>query len=273
MAYLASIYIYPIKSLDGVALENTKLLASGAIEHDREWALFDDEDKFVNGKNNAKVHLIRSSFADRRYKPTSSYDFNQLTLKIHNSDSQKVFNLDRDRENIETWLGNYFGFPIKLKRNTQTGFPDDLNANGPTVISTATIETVASWFDNISVAEMRSRLRANLEIGGVPAFWEDRLFASEHNSVSFKIGDVLFEGVNPCQRCVVPTRDTLTGKGDSQFTKRFIAKRRETLPNWANRDCFNHFYRLSVNTKVPRSPAGKIISLGDKVEVESGFLI
>ncbi|WP_036487981.1 MOSC domain-containing protein [Myxosarcina sp. GI1] len=260
MAYLAGIYIYPIKSLDGVAVKSTRLLASGAIEHDREWALFDEENKFVNGKNNAKVHLVRSSFAN---------DFNQLTLNIHNGDSQKVFNLDRDREDIENWLGDYFGFLVRLKRNIQTGFPDDLNANGPTVISTATIETVASWFDNISVAEMRSRLRANLEIDGVPAFWEDRLFASEHDTVSFKIGDVLFEGVNPCQRCVVPTRDTLTGKGDPQFTKKFVAKRRETLPDWANRDRFNHFYRLSVNTNVPRSQADKVIILGDKVEIVS----
>lgn len=255
MAYLAGIYIYPIKSLDGVALNSVNLLASGALQHDREWALFDAEDKFVNGKNNSKVHSIRTSY---------DANFQELALRIAGSDRREVFNL-RERKAIETWFGDYFGFPVKLKQNTQTGYPDDLNANGPTVISTATIETVASWFTNISVSEMRSRLRANLEIGGVPAFWEDRLFASENSSVTFQIGEVLFEGINPCQRCVVPTRDPLTGEGDGQFTKRFIAKRRETLPIWTNRDRFNHFYRLSVNTKVGRSQAGRIIRVGDRV--------
>jgi uncharacterized protein YcbX len=44
----------------------------------------------------------------------------------------------------------------------------------PSVISTATIETVASWFDGLTVEGTRRRLRANVEVSGVPAFWEDR---------------------------------------------------------------------------------------------------
>ena len=62
MAYLANIFIYPIKSLDGVSQERATMLSSGAIAHDCEWSLFDQEQKFVNGKNNAQVHSIRSSF-------------------------------------------------------------------------------------------------------------------------------------------------------------------------------------------------------------------
>ena len=88
---------------------------------------------------------------------------------------------------------------------------------------------------------MRLRLRANLEIDGVPAFWEDRLFEEEGEAVPFYIGNVLLTGINPCQRCVVPTRDSKTGIGDPQFTKTFIVKRQETLPQWTNRDRFNHF--------------------------------
>lgn len=49
--------------------------------------------------------------------------------------------------------------------------------SGPTLISTAMIREVASWFDGIDSRGLRLRLRANLEIEGVPAFWEERLFA------------------------------------------------------------------------------------------------
>jgi len=60
----------------------------------------------------------------------------------------------------------------------ERGLPDDRAAPGPTVVSRATLETVASWFDEIADAtEMRRRLRPNLVLDDCPAFWEDRLFA------------------------------------------------------------------------------------------------
>ncbi len=259
MAYLAKISIYPIKSLDSISLETATFLTSGAIAQDREWALFDEQGKFINGKNNPKVHLIRST-----------WDANLSTVSLQipdKSDRVAAFQIQEEASALESWFSKYFQCRVKLKRNTNTGYPDDTKALGPTIISTATIETVASWFPQITVEEMRSRLRANLEIDGVPAFWEDRLFNRESETISFYIGDVLLTGINPCQRCIVPTRDNKTGIGNPQFIKTFIAKRKETLPQWTNRDRFDHFYRLSVNTTVPASEAGKFIHLGDEVRI------
>lgn len=154
-----------------------------------------------------------------------------------------------------------------MAQNSQMGFPDDPIASGPTIISTATLETVASWFPGISTDQMRLRLRANIEIDNVPPFWEDRLFGNPQEVVRFQVGEVLFEGVNPCQRCVVPTRHPLTGKTYPKFQKIFSEKRQETLPDWANSSRFNHFYRLSINTKLPASEAGKVIKIGDDIKI------
>ena len=115
---------------------------------------------------------------------------------------------------------------------------------------------------------MRRRLRANIEIEGVPAFWEDQLFAEQQTEfVQFQVGAVLFEGINPCQRCVVPTRDSLIGKVYPEFQKIFLKKRKETLPEWAPLSRFDHFFRLSVNTRIPESEAGKILQVGDEVKI------
>jgi hypothetical protein len=114
---------------------------------------------------------------------------------------------------------------------------------------------------------MRERLRANVEIADVPAFWEDQLFAEAGTIVQFQIGSIQFEGINPCQRCVVPTRDAVTGKAYPNFQKIFVAKRQETLPAWVASSRFNHFFRLSVNTRIPESEAGKILQVGDEVKV------
>jgi uncharacterized protein YcbX len=41
MPELAQISIYPIKALDSVALTQTTVLPSGALQHDREFAIID----------------------------------------------------------------------------------------------------------------------------------------------------------------------------------------------------------------------------------------
>ena len=256
--YITSIHIYPVKSLDPIAAMQATILESGAIKHDREFALFDEQGRFVNGKRHAKIHLLRSQFDD---------ELKLLSLQVQDTDRQASFHIEREQNNLESWLSDYFGFPVKWVQNIITGFPDDLNANGPTIISTATIEAIASWFPDVSIQEMRLRLRANLEIDGVPAFWEDRLFASAGQCVRFQVGEVLLEGINPCQRCVVPTRNPQTGEATTKFQQIFIDRRRESLPSWTVAQRFNHFYKLSINTNVPVSEAGKVVRVGDTIKI------
>jgi len=135
------------------------------------------------------------------------------------------------------------------------------------VICSATLAAVASWFPPLDDQQLRLRLRANLEISDAPAFWEDRLYGPKPSLVRFRIGDVLFDGNNPCQRCVVPPRDPFTGEIYHAFAKIFAEKRKETLPDWAEKSRFNHFYRLSINTILPASEAGKTLCVGDEIEV------
>nr|WP_250121335.1 MOSC N-terminal beta barrel domain-containing protein [Chroococcidiopsis sp. CCMEE 29] len=146
MAYLARIAIYPIKSLDGVTVTEAPVLKSGALQHDREFAIFDQQGRFVNGKRNAKVHLLRSSF---------DLVAGTVALQVQGTNQQQVFQLHQQTEELEAWLRDYFGFPVKFVQNSLTGFPDDTNASGPTVISTGTLEAVASWFADISVEQIR----------------------------------------------------------------------------------------------------------------------
>lgn len=253
--YISRLFIYPIKSLDRVEIAKATILPSGALKGDREFAIFDSTDKFVNGKRHQKVHAIRSRF---------DLTNNTVTLKLPETESRK-FEIEREQNQIASYLSDYFGFPVHLQQNTVMGFPDDTVSPGATVISTATLEAIASWYPDLEVEEVRLRFRANIELSGVPAFWEDRLFTTPEDTFNFKIGNVHFEGVNPCQRCVVVTRNSQTGEADPQFQKTFITKRRETLPEWTERSRFNHFYRLAINTRVPASETGKTIAVGDRL--------
>jgi uncharacterized protein YcbX len=243
--------------MEPVSVPSARILRSGALEGDRTFGMFDAEGKFVNGKRNALVHSMRSAF-----DPVTGI----LRLGRAEKELTAAFHIEEQRAKIDEWLTEFFGMPVSLRRNDEVGFPDDLDCPGPTLISTATLAEVASWF-GLDVKQTRIRFRANLELGGVPAFWEDRLYSTKGSLVRFRIGECLIDGNNPCQRCAVPPRDPFTGANNPQFAKIFAAKRQETLPAWAEKSRFNHYYRLAVNTIVPAETAGKILNVGDKVEI------
>lgn len=254
MPHLARIDLYPFKSLDGITVQSANILASGALEHDREYACFDRQGKVVNGKRYAQIHQLRSQV---------STNYQTLTLQAPKTDPQS-FHIEQERDALEAWLSEFFQIEIQVQQNAVLGFPDDTDSPGPTLISTATLEAVADWYDDLTVTELRRRLRTNLEIGGVPAFWEDQLFADADHLVQFQIGSVVLEGVNPCQRCIVPTRDSQSGVTTPKFQKTFLQNRKQTLPNWVNPARFNHFYRLAVNTRIPPSQSS-VLTQGDQV--------
>lgn len=248
---LARISVFPIKSLDAHEPERATITSAGPIEGDRRYAITNENGEYVNGKRTAAVHRIRAEYEGYR-----------VTLSEHTGDDRKEFSLEDDHEELTNWFNEYFGYPVELVRD-EAGMPDDTDLRGPTVISTATIEEVASWFD-LAPESVRRRFRANLEIEGVPAFWEDQLFADHGRVIEFSVGNVRLTGVNPCQRCVVPSRDPDIGEELSNFRTRFVEKRNETLPEWTDSDRFDHPFRLMVNTRV--SEGGKI-AVGDPVEI------
>ena len=152
-------------------------------------------------------------------------------------------------------------------RYAAEGFPDDTIRNGPMIVSTATLQTVVDWFPGLDLEEARRRFRTPLEIDGVCAFWEDRLFGVlETDAVRFTIGDVRLEGTNPCPRCAVPARDSQSGEDLIGFQKRFTDLRRAHYPSWAREpERIKHFYHLGINTRVAPTEHGKLLRVGDPI--------
>lgn len=256
---ISRIQIFPVKSLDALKVERSRVLASGALEFDRTWAMFDSKGGYVNGKRRPAIHRLRS-----RIEPFSR----ELTLRSGGGRDLEdaTFHIEREQQPLEQWLEKYFGFPVTLQADTTVGFPDDPESPGPTIISVETLAEVGRWF-GLSVDEVRKRFRTNIEIDGVPPFWEDRLFGPAGTRVRFRIGDVVFDGINPCQRCAVPPRDAETGTNDETFVRRFSDLRKRTLPDWSSRDRFNHFYRVAINTRLVSTERGDVIRVDDEVEI------
>lgn len=276
MAELRRITTYPIKALDPFDMTTGQMTEGGTIENDREYAILDraadvpydpetasasGSGDYINGKRTDAVHRLRSSFHPEE---------RTLMIHVHGQDESdsRTFDLE-DRTELNAWLTDYFDQPVSVRRYT-TGGHHDLHKHGisgPSVISTATLREVASWFSGIDLDSVRRRFRANLEIGGVSPFWEDRLVANHGESVSFRVGDVRFEGIEPCVRCVVPSRDPNTGEEHTGFRETFIRKRSETRPDWLDSDRFDTDFRLMTVTNVPEHEWGKTLHVGDSVEI------
>jgi uncharacterized protein YcbX len=256
---ISRIVVFPIKSLDGISVKDATFLPSGALQYDREFALYDEAGRWINGKRDVRIHSIRSEY---------DLDARTVRLKSQTRSNWQTYHLVNDQHELENWFSSEFGIPTFLKRDQYSGFPDDCHAQGPTVISSGTIVEVSEWFSISDECETRRRLRANIELSANLPFWEDQLFGPPRHEVEFLLGEVGIFGTGPCKRCIVPVRNSITGDETSDFQKTFNAKRAATLPCWSNRARFGPvFYRLAVNTRVNRSEAGKRIRVGESCQI------
>ena len=259
---LARIQIHPIKTLDPVEVQSATIGPAGSLQFDRAWAVHSLDGRIVSATRVSAMHLIRATY---------SPDFSQVTLAVPNDPARiepGTFAFPADTERAAAWFTEFLKQPVML-RHDPSGIPDDRIASGPTVISTASLDTVCEWFPELTIAEARLRFRANLEIDGVPAFWEDQLFGAELRSVvRFRLGEVALEGSYPCIRCPIPARDPLTGAETIGFQKRFTQLRQARLPPWSHADRFEHFYCLATNTRVPSGKAGNQLHVGDSLVLQ-----
>jgi len=286
MPTLDRITIYPVKSLDGLDLEEAVLLPSGGLEHDRRWQLVDMEGCVVNAKRTAVCHAVRATydldagFVDLAVDPMAVAVAAIPGIERLAGLRPASFPLVPGPDGPCGWLAEVFEMDVLLIERRDGGFPDDREAPGPTVISTATLLEVARWF-GFDLAESRRRFRANLELGGCDAFWEDSLASPARPELQpsfgdlpadpyadlpppegrdFSLGEARLRATKVCRRCVVPSRDSRTGAVTAHFRDAFEARRSRGLPAEVDASAWNHCYRLGINTRA----AAMKITLGTK---------
>ncbi len=293
MPTLDRITIYPVKSLDGMEVVESCVLESAALENDRRWRLVDMDGRVINAKRSPVFHALRAEYdlderlitlwvdpAALKAKALPTTDLDRLRGMAGNTGGQRSgghavrdsFHLVPGQGGPCEWLSEVFGCDVLLQERADGGFPDDRDASGPTLVSTATLAEVARWF-GFDLAESRRRFRVNLEIGGCDAFWEDTLASPARPELQpslldlppdlpvdpyadlpppepreFSVGDARFIATNVCRRCVVPTRDSCTGIVTEHFRDAFEARRSRRMRADVDPGAWGTLYRLGVNT-------------------------
>jgi uncharacterized protein len=313
MPTLDRITIYPIKSLDGIDVESCGVLESAGLENDRRWRLVDMDGRVLNAKRSPVFHAIRAEYdLDERLvtlwvDPAAvaaaslpAADLHRLRgLAGHPRGQRSGGHAVRDSFHLVpgqggpcAWLSEVFGMGVLLQERADGGFPDDRDAPGPTLVSTATFVEVARWF-GFDLAESRRRFRVNLEIGGCDAFWEDTLASPARPELQpsllglppdlpvdpyadlpppepreFSIGEARFIATNVCRRCVVPTRDSRTGAVKESLRDAFEARRSRGMRADVDAGGWGSLYRLSIHTRLVSIP--EILSAGSRVMAAPG---
>ena len=253
---VSRITIYPVKSLDGVSLQKAMITEGGCLLHDREYAITDPIGNFIIGKTNPLVHQLRSEI---------NFDTETVSFRRQNETTWNHFHLQRETAEIESYLAEYFSMPVRFKKNSTGRFLDMPDISGVTVVSNASLQSVRSWYENLTLEETRNRFRSTIELEGVTPFWEDHLFSTEGKGIEFKIGDVTMFGMSPRARCVVPTRNPQTGEVTHAFPKIFSKQRAASQPEWSTLDNYGHHFYLTVNCYIPETETGKFLETGDEV--------
>jgi len=217
---LASIRIYPIKSLGGFAVEEARTTDRG-FAHDRRWMLVDAEGCFISQRESAALACLHCAPSPNGFTVTDVRDGDRIELPWALDQGQsKQAQVWNDAVDVlqapmamSAWFAEKLGITCSLVYMPDAAHrPVDAKyASGGTslsdgfpylIISKASLDDLNTRLES---PMPMNRFRPNLVIAGGTPFQEDAW-------TSIAIGDAHFNLVKPCARCVITTTDQRTGE-------------------------------------------------------------
>ena len=262
MLTLSEINIYPIKSLSGISLQSAEVEERG-LKYDRRWVLVDESNTFFTQRDFPEMALIKVFIQDDDLKlQHKKRNIDQLIVPLHFNHSKKdkvviwndtVVGEFYDHQ-IDDWFSEILGVKchlVKMPESTQR-FVDQTYAENKIVSFADAYPFLIIGQSSLDDLNSRmekplpmNRFRTNFVFTGGNSFNEDTW-------KKFKIGDVIFEAVKPCARCVITTTDQDTAE---RFKEPLL-----TLSKFRN---FNNKVLFGMNL-VCHSIGS--VSVGDKIE-------
>ena len=216
-AYIDSLFVYPIKSCGGIAVDASRVTARG-LEHDRRWMVVDERGKFLTQRTRPEMALVRTAFGDGGFEVTRA-GLPPLRLPFVVAEGAR---LDVEvwgdgvaavrHEEGSVWFARALGAGVQL-----VCMPDDARrpvdpeyARDGDVVSFADgfplLVANRSSLDALAAADAAAvdmrRFRPNLVVAG-PAAWAEDAWSA------LVVGDgaLTLRTPKPCARCSIPGVD------------------------------------------------------------------
>jgi len=218
---LTQINIYPIKSLGGFSAPSAKIEPRG-LQYDRRWMLVDREGCFRTQRELPRMALV-SVTVEADGLTLCAPGCRPLRVPFQPSgDATETVRVWRSicravpvGEEADGWFGEFLGVPCRLvfmPEETRRPVNPDYRAGGGIVsfadgyplllLGEASLEDLNSRLER---PVPMNRFRPNLVVSGSSAYAED-------GWQKIRIGNTVFHGVKPCDRCSLITVDQATGE-------------------------------------------------------------
>lgn len=268
MPTLSALYLYPIKSLGGIAVSEA-FVAEKGFRHDRRFMLVDPDSHFITQRTNHHMALIDVAIEGEtlrvwhRHQPDDVLELplmpaqgESLTATVWHDQAVDSITVSAK---ADRWFSNALGKSCRLVYMPET-------TRRPVDPEYARQNDAVSFADGYpylligqsSLDDLNQRLtqpvemirfRPNIVVSGSLPYDEDAWS-------QFRIGGLTFYGVKPCARCVLTTIDPATGQRGPE-PLRTLAKYRQ----WKHKILFGQ------NVLTNRVSTAQVLRVGQAVEV------
>lgn len=264
MITVTQLVTYPFKSAQGISLRSTGFDAEGML-NDRRVMAIDEKGIFITSRRSPELLQISCqlnkqgwSFSHPNVETECIIPFIEETDTTSLLSGQvwrdKISAIDAGDE-AANWISEILGQSARValwkpnarhsgKYNLDTSFAD---AAPLLIASEASMKQGCEWG---GVPYDARRFRPNIVIDGIEAFEED-------SWTTFRIGNVDFEMLDTCVRCILTTRDPDTGIAHPDKQPMKVLSQKHS--NDAGQPL------MGMNARIVTNPAEAVINVGDEI--------
>ncbi len=216
MPILSQIYVYPVKSLAGIQVNQWPVDKTG-LRYDRKWMLINAEGKFLSQRSLPKMALIKTAISGEKLRLSVGNEAG-AEINLNSSDGDEVqVEIWQDNCIAKTaslhasqWLSRFLDMPCRLvyhpEEQVRKVDPDYANAKDETAYSDGFPFLIASESSLQALNQAMSmdismlRFRPNLVVAECDSYAEDFWRQITINGISFRLP-------KPCSRCPIPAID------------------------------------------------------------------
>ncbi|GAB3165657.1 MOSC domain-containing protein [Telluribacter humicola] len=252
MLTLSEIWIYPIKSLGGIRLDEAHVQLRG-LQYDRRWMIVDEDNRFVTQRSLHRMALLdvtldqerllvidRTNPADVLEVPMQPVSKEVLQVSIWDDHEVEALTVS---DQADQWLSTRLERPVRLvympdstERRVDPRYAKDEEnvsfADGYPflLIGQSSLDELNSRLpESISMR----RFRPNLVVTGAAPFAED-------SWKDIQVGALSFQLVKPCARCVLTTVDPETAQTGPEPLKTLATYRKRNNKIYFGQNLLTH---------------------------------
>jgi len=259
MLTVSGLYIYPIKSLGGIYVDNAFIKERG-FEHDRRWMLIDKDNRFLSQREYPAMALLDVKIETNglliTHKTKSAG--NKLTIGFNEHANEKItvtiwddvclsYAVGKEKDE---WFSDMLETECRLVYMPEESlrYVDERYAQNKEItsfsdgyplllIGQASLDDLN---DRLAEPVPMNRFRPNIVFTGGYPYQEDDM-------KQFKINDISFSGVKLCARCVMTTIEQSTGVKNKEPLATLASYRRDGNKIYFGQNVlFNGYGKVSV---------------------------